>query len=1408
MQPRGSHLRNEQTSESGLSYSQLPIWIGQQRTPDSPLYNMTFAFIIEGPIDAGAFRTAWRRTVLLHDVLRTRIEERGGAVVRHCGDPQEYETDVQDFSRQPGTESLFLAWAHARCARALPVSGPLVDSVLVRLGPDRWGWYLNQHHLVTDAASTVALFREVADEYVVQISGGIARNNPPSYYTTIEPMAAYPAAGARACASAHWRSRLSSEDRTVPFYGLRRRDGSTRSERLTVVLSDGASRRIRALAAQPGFVSVLPDISIFSTFATLLTAWCHRVSGSTVISIDAPVHGRPTPAARTSLGPFIEMFPFTVSVSPGESFRSLGAKSLDETRAFLQHALPGTCVSSGAAASNVVLNYFSRSFGDFAGVVTRSAWIHPGHSDAVHAVRLQVHDFDATGRYTLHFDVNEATFAPGLRVRLLAHFQCMLDALLADPDASIAGVDVLTPEERETLLVRFNGTAARPLPAVSVLERFEGQAARTPDRVALRQGDRHLTFASLQRDVAAAAEGLVQLGVGPGTRVAVCMPRSIDAVTAILAVLKARGAYVPIDAASPTARVSHILEDSGASLVIARDEAAPTLATARSRVVPMEGLRAAGAQTVEITIKPPALDDVAYVIYTSGSTGQPKGVPIVHGGLADYLEWAEREYVRGDRLTFPLCTSLAFDLTVTSLFLPLFTGGTLAIYEEPDGPVDTALVDAVRDNLADFIKLTPSHLVLLRQMDLSTSRIRRMVVGGENLATHLAAAVHAQLEGDVEIYNEYGPTEAVVGCAIHRYSPASDTGTSVPIGRPADHVQLYVLNEALKPVPEGVPGELCISRYGLARGYHGHPEQTESQFVPHPFREGERLYRTGDLARFIDADALTYLGRADRQVKLAGIRVEPGEIEAALLTHDAVAACVVTLHRQQPLDAPSAAAAACLRCGIVSNVPGVTIAADGICSTCRSFDAIRQQAQAYFGTLDDLAAIFRQADAARRDRHDCLLLLSGGKDSTYALGRLIEMGVRIHAFTLDNGYISEEAKANIRRVVDALGVEHEFATTPAMDTIFRDSLERFSNVCNGCFKALYTLSVARAREMGIPVIVTGLSRGQLFETRLSENLFRSRRCGPAEIDAAVLAARKAYHRMDDAVSRSLDVSMFQDDRVFEEIRFVDFYRYCDAGLDEVLSYLQRRLPWMRPSDTGRSTNCLINDVGIYVHQRERGYHNYALPYSWDVRLGQKTRDEALDELRDEIDGSRVRKILTELGYHEKVPGAGPATLAAYYVPSREVAATELRAHLARRLPAPLVPQHFIRLEAVPLTENGKVDFSALPPPSAETVPTADERTTPTGAAQERIAAIWRDVLRVDRVDASATFFELGGTSLGAMEVILRVCDAFDVDLSLQTVFQRPTIALLAEAVEAAIAADIAQLTDEEADGLAGSLPLA
>ena len=224
-----------------------------------------------------------------------------------------------------------------------------------------------------------------------------------------------------------------------------------------------------------------------------------------------------------------------------------------------------------------------------------------------------------------------------------------------------------------------------------------------------------------------------------------------------------------------------------------------------------------------------------------------------------------------------------------------------------------------------------------------------------------------------------------------------------------------------------------------------------------------------------------------------------------------------------------------------------------------------------------------------------MLLLSGGKDSTYALGRLVDMGLSVYAFSLDNGYISDEAKANIRKVTSQLGVPVEFATTPAMNDIFRDSLARFANVCNGCFKTIYTLSLQRARELGIPIIVTGLSRGQMFETRLTEAMFRDGRCSPEEVDEAVLAARKVYHRVPDEVTRSLGTTLFEDDSVFEEIQFVDFYRYVDVGMDEVYAYLEQKVSWSRPRDTGRSTNCLINDTGIFIHQRQRGFHNYALP---------------------------------------------------------------------------------------------------------------------------------------------------------------------------------------------------------------------
>ncbi len=307
------------------------------------------------------------------------------------------------------------------------------------------------------------------------------------------------------------------------------------------------------------------------------------------------------------------------------------------------------------------------------------------------------------------------------------------------------------------------------------------------------------------------------------------------------------------------------------------------------------------------------------------------------------------------------------------------------------------------------------------------------------------------------------------------------------------------------------------------------------------------------------------------------------------------------------------------------------------------------------------------------------------------------------------------------------------------------------------------------------------------------------------IDQVILEARKAYHRADDAVAKLLETHEFRDDAFFEDVRFVDFYRYCDVGLDEMLAFLERHVPWIRPSDTGRSTNCLINQAGIFVHTRERGFHNYAFPYSWDVRMGHKTRTAALHELNDDLDAGAVHEILKEIGYAAWSTADRPELrLAAYYVARADVTAAELRAHLAARLPAYMVPTHFVPLEKLPLTPNGKIDRAALPAPSARRAEAESTWVAPRSPVEQRIAAIWEELLGTGRVGVADEFLDLGGNSLLAIRIISRVNQAFGVDLALRSAFEASTVARLARLVEDAVLAQVAALPDDEVARLTGN----
>ncbi len=1390
--------------DSGLTSSQLNIWIGQSLEPDNPLYNMTFAFTLKADIERERFLNAWRKCVDASESLRTRVVEEKGQPKIEFHPKGSCSLNYLDLSQSKSPRDNYLKWAEDRATKSLALDGELVDSVLVKLSENEYGWYLNQHHLITDASSTVILVDQILDSYL-EARNDDANLQPVSYYELCETLD-YKLRAKKDGARHYWESKQTGRVKSLPIYGRPHGTNSTRSERVEFSLSKEKSSKLKAISEETSFRSFFPDISLFAVFSTLFSSLLRRISGESEIGFDAPFQSRPTSESKNCIGCFIELFPIFLPLESSNTFNEIGEKCMAEAQGLLANSLPGSRTPPKSQANNAVLNFFPGSFSQYEQLGMESEWLHAGHMDSVHDIRLQIHDYDSSGRYTFQFDLDCEMFSRKKRIEVVESFKLLIDAFLSSRDTIIDEVEVLPENERRKLLVEYNTTLEQPIPEGTIVERFIEQVRKTPNAVALRDRNFSLTFNDLLQKVDTLARKIQNHHGGRNLAIGLYMKRSIDVVISILSVLRSGNHYIPIDPSYPKERIQHILNDSESKLLITHRGLADSVPNANATVWAFEDLHTSDENTPS-TLLTPDPDELAYVIYTSGSTGRPKGVEIEHRGLIDYVDWAARQYVGDQIYTFPLFTSLSFDLTVTSLYLPLITGGTLLVYEEPEGPADSSLISVINENAVQFIKLTPSHLSLLRQMDLSTSRIEKMVLGGEDLKCELAARITEQFGGNVDIYNEYGPTEAVVGCMIHKFEQNVDPthGTSVPIGVPADHVELYVLNDRQKPVPSGVPGELYVARNGLARGYRNNPEKTEQVFLDNPFNANTRYYRTGDLVRFNDNGLLEYLGRTDSQLKVSGYRIEPGEIESALNRHPDVLGAHVTAIRLKGPANDLTNVTHCVKCGLPSNYPNILFDSHGVCNVCQTFESIKDKAKAYFKSKNALLEIFHATPSQSeiQPKYDCMMFYSGGKDSTYALCKLVDLGLKVYAFTLDNGYISEGAKSNIARVVEAIGVDHEFASTPHMNKIFKDSLTRFSNVCNGCFKTIYTLGINRAHELGIPIIVTGLSRGQFFETRLTENIFKNGQFSPDQVDTAVLEARKAYHRTDDEVSRCLDVSLMQSDDIFEEIQFVDFYRYWDVSLADLYLYLEERVPWIRPKDTGRSTNCVVNDVGIYIHKKERGYHNYALPYSWDVRMGHKEKDEALEELDDQFEVSDVKRMLSEIDYDEErlARSSDQSQLVGYYVATKPIDHSILKRHLSQTLPEQMIPSFLIHLDEMSLTVNGKVDTNRLPQPNEDDREESDDFVTPSGPVEEHVAKIWSDFLPKNKIGANDDFFKLGGTSLSAMEATLQICKDFDVDLPLQIIFQHPTVSQISAEIEAKILAEIEELTEDEATKL-------
>ncbi|EJQ37641.1 amino acid adenylation domain-containing protein [Bacillus cereus BAG5X1-1] len=472
---------------------------------------------------------------------------------------------------------------------------------------------------------------------------------------------------------------------------------------------------------------------------------------------------------------------------------------------------------------------------------------------------------------------------------LETHIKTVTEQVVLDENKKVSEIDVLSEEERTNLLFKFNDTKVDYPKEKTIHQLFEEQVERTPENIAVCFEDKKLTYQELNEKSNSLARVLRQEGVTEKDIVAIMVDRSLEMVIGILGILKAGAAYLPIDSEYPNDRISYMLDDSRASILLVENQFTNDIMYNGKVVSLKEHSLYEQEKSNLLNINQP--DHLAYIIYTSGTTGAPKGVMVKHKGVINYIYWAKKSYVDDGQFDFPLFTSMAFDLTVTSIYMPLFTGNKIVVYEGIDKTLLTEKI--IEENKVDILKVTPTHLRLLENIDVSKSKIKKIVTGGEELKVEQAKKIYNAFNGNVEIYNEYGPTETTVGCMVYKYNVEKDKRNSVSLGLPADNTKLYVLGKNMELLPIGVVGELYIGGECLASGYLNKPELTAEKFVLNPFVPGERMYRTGDLVRILPNGDMEFIGRTDDQVKIRGYRVEIGEIETQLLRHKEIKEAVV-----------------------------------------------------------------------------------------------------------------------------------------------------------------------------------------------------------------------------------------------------------------------------------------------------------------------------------------------------------------------------------------------------------------------------------------------------------------------------------------------------------------------------------
>lgn len=902
-----------------LSLGQRGLWIVQRISPANVAYNIHYAARLHPPVEPTIFRQAFEKASERHTALRTTFQERDGVPV------QTVQSQLKPFFEVIQTAS----WDRGQLDQRIVAEadrpfdltqGPLLRIFLFDCGDDGQVLLLVAHHIAVDFWSLDVLVKEVRDIYQGLTGGSTVTQGPPpqGFQAFVDWQKGFIESGEGQSQWEYWQEQLSGE---LPVLNLPTRQArpalqTYSGQAIPFDLGMSLSQRLRDLAKRK-------KTTLFTVLLAAYQVLLSRYTGQEDILVGTPMAGRNQPGFEGMVGCFVNPVVLRAEAQPELSFRGF----LSQVRQTVLEAVSDQDYPFSLLVEKLQIErdpsrtpLYQASF-----VWDRPRLYRPekdsgfqfetlssGQRGAPFDITLTIIEVETSLSGILQF--NTDLFTASFIDRMEQHFRTLLQGIVDNPECLLGQLPLLTHRERAGLEMgvdsHFHKDADSGDTSLSlagcVHQVIEAQVERSPESTALIYKDQVLTYRELNTCANQLAHHLRELGVGPDVSVGIMVPRSPEMMVAILGVLKAGGTYVPLDSSNPRERLAFMLQDTQSLAVLTHSSLRGQLPETTARLICLDtDWEAISHHPVTNPVSGVTPPNLAYIIYTSGSTGQPKGVMLPHRALMNYLCWAVNEYRVSQGKGVPVHTPIRFDLTVTSLFAPLMTGNYQILIPEESGVEGLASVIRNSQDLA-FVKLTPAHMKvlepLLEDVDLK-GRFRSLVIGGEALYAHHLTFWRAKAP-QARLINEYGPTEAAVGCCIYDAQPVVPFPENIPIGHPVANTQLYVVDRSLQLVPKGVVGELLIGGESLADGYLNRPDLTAERFVPNPFSKDPalRLYRTGDLARYLEDGNLEYLGRTDHQVKIHGYRIELGEVESALLRAPQIREALVIAQETGPGD--------------------------------------------------------------------------------------------------------------------------------------------------------------------------------------------------------------------------------------------------------------------------------------------------------------------------------------------------------------------------------------------------------------------------------------------------------------------------------------------------------------------------